>query len=131
ELAAVLAGVRGDAGQRPPLEQVRLVVQRRDVGQVEAGDREGTAAVQRGEGHRYQLAGRSEQDRGVQRLRRRGVGRARRGGGQGRGKFAGGGGRRQQVHGRPVGDVDLGGQVRGGAEAVDAQPAARRQLRAA
>src|SRR5262249_56737497 len=72
ELAGVLPGVGGDAAQLPLLEQVLLVVERRDVGQVDTRDRQGATAVQRGQGGQHQVPDRGEQDRGVQRLRRRG-----------------------------------------------------------
>ena len=49
ELAGVRPGVGGDAAQLALLEQVPLVGQRRDVGQVDPGDGEGAAAVERGQ----------------------------------------------------------------------------------
>ena len=74
ELLAVGPGVGGDAAQPALLEQLAVVVQRRDVGQPDPGDGERAAAVERPQRDRHQLAGRGEQDRAVERLGRR-VGR--------------------------------------------------------
>src|SRR5262249_42779828 len=71
ELLAVTAGVRGDAAQRALLEQVLLVVQRRYVGQVDSRDGQRPAAVQGGQARRDQGPDGREQDRRVERLRRR------------------------------------------------------------
>src|SRR6478735_7319312 len=70
ELTGVLPGVGGDAAQLPLLEQVLFVVERRDVGQVDACYGQGAAAVQRGQRGQHQVPDRGEQDRGVQRLGR-------------------------------------------------------------
>ena len=71
ELARVVAGVGGDRTQRALLEQVPLIVQRRDVGEVDARERQRAAPVQRRQRRQHQFADRREQDRRVQRHRRR------------------------------------------------------------
>ena len=77
ELFAVGAGVRGHAAQLPLLEQVPLVVQRRDVAQVDAGDGQRSTLVERFERDGNERAHRREEDRGVERFGRATVGRAR------------------------------------------------------
>jgi hypothetical protein len=74
ELLAIGPGVRGDAAQRPLLEQVVVVAQGRDVRQVDAGHRQRATTVQRVERDRHEVTHRGEQDSGVQ-LLRRGIGR--------------------------------------------------------
>ena len=78
ELLAVLAGVRRDAAQPALLEHLVRVVQRRDLGEPDAGHCQGRAAVERPQRHRDELTGRGEQDRAVEGLGRRGVGLAHR-----------------------------------------------------
>ena len=68
ELLAVAAGVGRDAAELPLLKQVVGVAQRRDVAQVDARDGERAAAVERRERGRDDLACRSEDDRGIERL---------------------------------------------------------------
>src|SRR5579871_5342408 len=50
ELGGVTTGVGRDAAQGPFLEQVLLVVERRDIGQVDARDGAGAAPVEGGQG---------------------------------------------------------------------------------
>ena len=131
ELLAVGPGVGRDAAQLAFLEQLRGVVQRRDVTQVDTGHGEGAAPVQGTQGHRNQVAGRSEEDGGIQRIRRLLLGAP----GEGRAQLKGQAARfrrpRHHVHaGAPV-EGDLCRQMRGSAEAVDPQPAADGQLGAA
>ncbi len=122
ELGAVGPGVGGDAGDRPLVEEVRGVVEGRDVGEVDAGDGQGGPPIERTQRDRYQVADRSEEDRGVERFGWPAVGGSRRGApepeGQGPGRLRAG----EHVHRRALVEGDLGGQVRGGAEAVDAEP---------
>ena len=66
EVVAVLAGVGCHAAQGAFLEQVALVVEGRDVGEVDARDREGATSVQGGQGVRHQAADRGEEDGGVE-----------------------------------------------------------------
>ena len=126
-----LAGVGGDAAQLALLEQVGGVVQRRDVAEVDAGDGERAAAVERAQGDRDELADRGEEDGGVERLGRGVGGVAGRAGAELEGEPAGLGRSGQHVHRRPLVQRDLGGEVGRGAEPVDAEPAARRQRRPA
>src|SRR5438105_2299147 len=56
ELPRVGAGVGGDAAQLAFLEEVVLVHQRREVGQVDAGDGQCAAPVQGGQGGRHEVA---------------------------------------------------------------------------
>ena len=65
------ARVGGDAAQGPLVEEVALVVERRDLGEVDAGERERAAAVERVEGGQDQLAGGGEEHGAVELLRRR------------------------------------------------------------
>src|SRR2546430_14747377 len=127
ELVAVLAGVGGDRGQRALLEEVPLVVERRDVGEVDAGDGQRAAPVEGREGTRYERADGSEQDGRVERFGGR-VGRvAGRGGAEAQRPLPRGARAGEHVDRGALGDGELCGQVRGGAEAVDAEPAAGRQ----
>jgi hypothetical protein len=57
ELAAVGAGVGGDAAEVLLVEEVPLVVQRRDLGDVDAGQGEGAAGVEGFEGGGDEVAG--------------------------------------------------------------------------
>src|SRR5207302_11510100 len=123
EVAGVLPGVGGDAAQLPLLEQVLFVVERRDVGQVDARDRQGAAAVQRGHGGQHQVPDRGEQDRGVQRLGRHAVRVADGGRAELAGELLGLLAAGEHVHGGAAGQRHLGGQVCAAAEAVDAQAA--------
>jgi len=50
---------------------VPLIVQARDIGQVNPGDRQRAATVQGLAGRKHQVADRGEQDRGIQWHRRR------------------------------------------------------------
>ena len=129
ELLTVAPRVRGDAQQAPLLEQLGGVAQRRDVAQVDARDGERAAAVERAQRDRHELAGRREQDRGVERLGRRVVGVAGGRGAERRGRARAprpiGSGRGPW---RPRCERDLGGEVRRAAEAVDAEPPAGRKL---
>ncbi len=126
-----MARVGGDAAQLALLEQVGGVVQRRDVAEVDAGDGERAAAVEGAQRDRDELAGRGEQDGGVERLGRVVGGVAGRAGAELEGEPAGVGGSGQHVHRRPFVEGDLGGEVGRGAEPVDAEPPARRQRRPA
>ena len=80
ELLPVVPGVGGHAPQGPLLEQVPLVVEGGDVAQVDAGDGQRPTPVQGGQRGRDEGADRGEQDGGVQRLGRRGIGVPRAGG---------------------------------------------------
>ena len=71
------ARVGRDAAQRALVEEVALVVERRDLREVDAGERQRAAAVERGERRRHELAGGREEHGAVERLGRR-VGRRRR-----------------------------------------------------
>ena len=102
-------------------------MQRRDVAEVDPGDGERAAAVERPHRHRDELAGGSEQDRRIERLGRVVGGVAGRAGTEVEGEAAGFGGSRQHVHRGPFVEGHLGGEVRRGAEPIDAQAAARRQ----
>ena len=77
EVVTVLAGIGGDAAELPFLEQMLLVAQYGNVGEVDTGHRQGAAPVQRSQCRRHQLPGGGEQDRGVDRLRWWIVGAAR------------------------------------------------------
>src|SRR5262245_11999982 len=80
ELSAVVSGVGGDAANLSLVEQVSLVVQGRDVAEVDARDRQSAAPVERGERRWDQVTDGCEQDRRIQRFRRR-IGRVAGGGG--------------------------------------------------
>ena len=110
-------------------EEVALVVQRRDVAQVDACDRERPAPIECLERDRYERTGGCEQDRGIERLGWAGVGRARRGGAEIEGQLLRVSRSRQHVHGRTLLDRDLRDEMRGRAEAVDPEPAAGWELR--
>src|SRR5580692_11162747 len=60
ELGGVATGVGRDAAQIPLLEQVLVVVERRDIGQVDARDGTGTASVEGGQSGGDNVADRSE-----------------------------------------------------------------------
>ena len=95
-------------------------MQRRDVAQVDAGDGQGATAVERPEGDRYEVAGRREEDGGVERLGRFVVGAADRRHAERTGGLApprAG----EHVDGGPLVQGDLGGQMGRCAEAVDAE----------
>ena len=66
-------GVRGDAPHLPLHEQVLLVIEERNVAEVNARDGEGSPSFQTGQGHRHQLTCGGEDDRRVDRLRRQPV----------------------------------------------------------
>jgi hypothetical protein len=68
ELLRVPARVRGHAAQRPLLEQLVLVIEGRNVGQVDAGDRQCSAPVEITQRGRHHRADGREHDRRVQRL---------------------------------------------------------------
>src|SRR5690348_7135980 len=70
KLPPVGTGIGRHAAQRPFLEKVALVVERWDVGEVDAGDRQGAAPVQGFECDWYQVADGCEEDRRVERLGR-------------------------------------------------------------
>ena len=127
---AVLPGVGRDAAQRPLLEEVALVVEDGDVGQVDAGDRPGCRP---GRGPRGPAA------RGCPTGAKRMAASSGSGGavvgppGAGRpqveGQAAGVGGPRVITWTRaPLGQGDLGRQVGRTAEPVDPEAAAGRQL---
>ncbi len=63
-------GVGGDALERALLEQVLLVVERRDLREMDAGDGEGRASIQHLQCRRHELPGRREQDGAIQEMRR-------------------------------------------------------------
>ena len=69
KVVTVLAGIGRDAADLPFLEQMLLISQYGDVGEVNTGHRQGAAPVQCGQRRRHQLPGGGEQDRGVNRLR--------------------------------------------------------------
>ncbi len=105
------------------------VVQGRNVAELRTGHGEGAAPAERRERSRHEIANGAEQDHRVQRF-----GRWRGGVADGRrahrlGEFAGRRRPRSHVQTRAASERDLGGDVCGGAEAVDAEPAAVRQLR--
>src|SRR5262249_7221331 len=60
EVGGVAPGVGRDAAQRPLLEQVAGVVQGRDVGQVDARDRQRAAPAERGERRWHHVTDRGE-----------------------------------------------------------------------
>ena len=125
---AVRAGVGRDAADLSLVEQVSLVVQRRDVGQVDAGDGERAAAVERAQRRRHQVAGRREEDGGIERLRSVVGGGAREGGAESQREPLCRERPGDDVHPRALrGDRHLRGEMRARAETVDAEPAARRE----
>ena len=75
EVVAVGPRVRRDTAELPLLEQVAVVVERRDLREVDAGEGQGAAPVEGAQGRRHELAGRREEDRGVEGLGRHAVGR--------------------------------------------------------
>src|SRR6185369_5704159 len=67
---AVGARVRGDAADLALLKKMARVVERGDRAQMNAGDREDAAAIERCERRRHEVADGREEDGGVERLRR-------------------------------------------------------------
>ena len=99
------------------------VVDRRNGRQVDPGDRQRAAAVEGPERDRHELTGRCEQDRRVERFGRL-VGRVtRRRASELEGERPGRRAAGHDVDGRTAMDRELGGEVRGSTEAVDAEPA--------
>jgi hypothetical protein len=112
ELLGIPARVRGHAAQVALLEQLVFVVQRRDVGQVDARDRDRSAAVEVTQRGRHDRAHWREHNRRVERLWR-GVERVlRRGDPEFQCELARGWSPGEDVHGRSACHSDLGGQVR-------------------
>ena len=62
ELIGVPAGVRGHAAQRPFLEEVLVIVQRRNVAEMDTGYRQGAAAIEGGQRGRHDVAHGREDD---------------------------------------------------------------------
>ena len=125
ELAAVVAGVGRDTAQHPLLEQVLGVAERRDVAEVDAGDRQRAATIEGAERRRDERAYRGEQDGGVERFGRRvGLG-PHAGGAQVERQLPGLGRPGEDVDPGPLGHRHLGRQVGRAAEAVDPEPPAR------
>src|SRR5581483_6474649 len=124
QLGTVLAGVGGDAADLALLEQLGVVVERRDRAQVDAGDRQRPTAVERPQRHRHEIAGGCEQDRGVERFGRL-VGRAlRRVDAEVEGEALRVERTGHHVHARAFVPRHLRGEVGGRTEAVDAETAA-------
>src|ERR1700741_1353123 len=67
---AVIARVGGDAAQLLLVKEMPLVIERGDRREVDAGNREDSAAIERSQRRRHQLAGGSKENRGVERRRR-------------------------------------------------------------
>ena len=123
ERTRVGAGVGRDRPDLPLLEQMPLIVQRADVGEVDAGDGQRAAAIQRLEGGRHQITDRREQDGRIQRHRRR-IGCAlRRRGAQRQREFTVPVASGHDVHLGASGQRDLGGDVGAAAEAVQSRAA--------
>ncbi len=127
ELPGLVAGVGGDAAQRAFAEQVPLIVQRRDVAEVDSGDRQRRPGVQGLQGDGHQLAGGREQDRRVQGFGRAVRGALHRGRPEPGRQLPRGRAPRHHVDSRTARERDLGGQMGAAAEAVDAERAARGQ----
>ena len=70
------AGVGGDAYKRFFPEEVAVVVERRDVADVDPGENEGAAPLEGLQSDGHELAGWSEEDRRIEWHRRCGVSRA-------------------------------------------------------
>ena len=70
QIQAVLPGVGGHAADRPLLKEVAVVVERRNRRHMNAGQGQGAALVEGAERGRHQFAGRREDDRAVELLRR-------------------------------------------------------------
>ena len=106
---------------------MRVVVERGDVGEVDPGYREAAPAIEGGHGREHEGPDRGEEDGGIERLGRRVVGSLGRGASERERQLTGVGVPRHHVHRRPLVQGDLGREVGRAAEAVDAEPAARRQ----
>jgi hypothetical protein len=122
------AGVRCHRPHLAFLEQVPLVVQRGDVTEVDAGDRQGAATIEGLERRQHQITHRGEQDRGVQGDGRPGRGALGRGGTEIERELLGGLAAGHDVHLGALGERHLCGDVCAAAEAVDPEPATGRQL---
>ena len=129
ELLAVGAGVGRDAAQPAFVEEIPLVVQRRDVGDPDAGRGDRPTTIERAKRDRHELPRRREHDRTVERLRRlvhrlpdRVAAQLDR---QPPVVLAAG----QHVHAQALGQGHLRRQVGRAAEPVDAQPSAGGHLR--
>ena len=128
KLTRVLPGVGRDAPELAFLEQVLLIVKRRDIGQVDPGDGQRAAPVERLERGRHDVAHRSEQYRRVKRLGLRVIGALDRGGAQLASelpRFLAPG---HHVDPGAAGHRHLRREVRAPAETVDAEHPAVRQL---
>ena len=68
ELVAVGPGVGGNASHLALQEEMALVVEPGDITEMDAGDGQGAAPIQSGQGHRNELSGRCEEDGGVEGL---------------------------------------------------------------
>jgi hypothetical protein len=129
ELAAVLTGVGGDADQRSLLEEMLLIVQSRYVAQIDAGHGQGAATIQGGQRHRHQLSHRSEENGRVQWLGRPVLGRPHAVDAQLPGQLPGLGRTGEDVDAGTLEPGDLGGEMRGATESVDAESPPRGQIR--
>ena len=78
ELAGIVAGIGGHRAQLAFEEQMPLIVQHRNVAEIDARDGQRAATVERLEGRQHQIADRREQNGGVQLHRRAFVGTLRR-----------------------------------------------------
>jgi hypothetical protein len=111
------------------LEQVSLIVERRNVAQVNSCHRQSAAPIQRLQRGQHEVADRREQDGRIQRNRRRVVGALSLGGAQFQRKLTRLGAAGHHVHLGTLGQGDLRGDMGTTAEPIESQPAARRQLR--
>ena len=129
ELPRIGTGIRGDRADLTLLEQVALVVQRRNIAEVDAGDGQRPAAVEGLKCRWHQITNRGEQDRGVQLDRRRVGGSLRRGGPEGQRQFTGVRPAGHHMHLRPLGQSHLRGDMRAASEPVEPQPSPGWELR--
>ena len=120
------AGTPADVG--PLLEQLAIVVQRRDVAEIDPGDRERAAPVQSAQCRGHEVSDGGEQHGRVEWLGRHVVRVARARGAQLQCQLPRPDPPGQDMHGSALVQRHLGGQMGGRAEAVDAQPAAGRQV---